>query len=166
VSLERLSSREREILASILLGSSSQTMADALHISVKTVETHRTHINQKLGAVSPVDLVLAAVAAGWLERDGETVRVTFSYETDQDRYARRQARVQPRERKRGRPFALDSHPVLALLTREPQTLSDLHAQSGMAYVAVAQALSRASRVGLCVRTSFGKYARTEQEAAS
>lgn len=79
--LNSLSRREREVLARILSGGTSQGIADFLHISVKTIETHRTHINRKLGVNSAVGLVLLAVARGWLAADGEgNTELTFAYE--------------------------------------------------------------------------------------
>jgi two-component system, NarL family, response regulator NreC len=64
--LGRLSHREREVFCRIIQGYSSQAIADALCISVKTVETHRTHINRKLGVRSPVELIRLAALQGLL----------------------------------------------------------------------------------------------------
>jgi DNA-binding NarL/FixJ family response regulator len=64
--LNRLSHREREVFCRIIQGYSSQAIADALCISVKTVETHRTHINRKLGVRSPVELIRLAALQGLL----------------------------------------------------------------------------------------------------
>jgi DNA-binding NarL/FixJ family response regulator len=55
--LDGLSRREREIFDLVARGFSSQGIASQLFISVKTVETHRAHINRKLGFHSTVDLV-------------------------------------------------------------------------------------------------------------
>jgi DNA-binding NarL/FixJ family response regulator len=55
--LDVLSRREREIFDLVARGFSSQGIATQLFISVKTVETHRAHINRKLGFHSTVDLV-------------------------------------------------------------------------------------------------------------
>lgn len=55
--LDVLSPREREIFDLVARGFSSQGIASQLFISVKTVETHRAHINRKLGFHSTVDLV-------------------------------------------------------------------------------------------------------------
>jgi two-component system response regulator NreC len=65
-----LSRRETELLALLLRGFTSQAAADELKISVKTVETHRTHINRKLGVRRPEQLFLVAVGRGWLVPDG------------------------------------------------------------------------------------------------
>lgn len=75
-----LSRREREILAHILGGLTSEDIAGVCHISVKTVETHRSRINRKIGVGSPVDLLLLAVAKGWLERRDGRAKITFPYE--------------------------------------------------------------------------------------
>jgi DNA-binding NarL/FixJ family response regulator len=64
--LGRLSHREREVFCRIIQGCSSQSIAEALCISVKTVETHRTHINRKLGVRSPVELIRLAALQGLL----------------------------------------------------------------------------------------------------
>lgn len=59
--VEKLSSREIEILS--LWGSShtNSEIADTLHISVRTVETHKTHIMQKLNLKTQVDLIKYAI---------------------------------------------------------------------------------------------------------
>ena len=45
---DRLSDRELEVLELIGAGKEIKTIATALHLSPKTVETHRTHIKEKL----------------------------------------------------------------------------------------------------------------------
>ncbi|MBQ4215282.1 MAG: response regulator transcription factor, partial [Bacteroidales bacterium] len=59
--VEKLSSREIEILS--LWGSSytNPEIADTLHISIRTVETHKTHIMQKLNLKTQVDLIKYAI---------------------------------------------------------------------------------------------------------
>jgi two-component system, NarL family, response regulator NreC len=47
-SLETLTPREIEILRHIALGYTNRQIADALHISIRTVETHRAHLMAKL----------------------------------------------------------------------------------------------------------------------
>lgn len=59
--LERLSPREREIFNLVVRGHSTQRIAEELNISVKTVETHRAHINRKIGAHSAADVLRYAV---------------------------------------------------------------------------------------------------------
>ena len=46
--MDRLSNRERQVFESIGLGNSMQDIADELDLSVKTVETYRGHILEKL----------------------------------------------------------------------------------------------------------------------
>jgi DNA-binding NarL/FixJ family response regulator len=55
--LDVLSPREREIFDLVARGFSSQGIAGQLFISIKTVETHRAHINRKLGFHSTGDLI-------------------------------------------------------------------------------------------------------------
>jgi DNA-binding NarL/FixJ family response regulator len=62
--VEKLSAREREVFCQILQGVSSRDIARALCISLKTVETHRLHINRKLGVHSPAELIRLAALAG------------------------------------------------------------------------------------------------------
>jgi DNA-binding NarL/FixJ family response regulator len=61
---DRLSHREREIFGLIVQGHSSRDIAEALTISLKTVETHRAHINKKLGVRSPAELIRVAALQG------------------------------------------------------------------------------------------------------
>jgi two-component system, NarL family, response regulator NreC len=61
---DRLSRREREIFDLILQGRSSRDIASTLTISLKTVETHRAHINKKLGVRSPAELIRVAALQG------------------------------------------------------------------------------------------------------
>jgi len=65
--LDVLSPREREIFDLVARGFSSQGIASQLFISVKTVETHRAHINRKLGFHSTVDLIRFAARHQLLE---------------------------------------------------------------------------------------------------
>jgi DNA-binding NarL/FixJ family response regulator len=59
-----LSVREREIFDLIVSGSSNQEMAKELCISVKTVDTHRSRINRKLGLHSTADVIRFAAVNG------------------------------------------------------------------------------------------------------
>jgi DNA-binding NarL/FixJ family response regulator len=61
VPLERLTDREFEILELIGRGKSSREVAKALHLSVKTVDTHRTHLKGKLKLKSALKLTHYAV---------------------------------------------------------------------------------------------------------
>jgi two-component system, NarL family, response regulator NreC len=62
-----LSARETEVLRLIALGHTNAEIADKLFISVRTVETHRAHIQQKLGVSSRAELVHRALALGLVE---------------------------------------------------------------------------------------------------
>lgn len=64
--LDQLSRREREIFCRIIQGLSSRDIATSLCISLKTVETHRSHINRKLGVHSPAELIRLAALKGLL----------------------------------------------------------------------------------------------------
>jgi two-component system, NarL family, response regulator NreC len=54
---DRLSSRESEVLRLIALGYTSAEIAQNLHLSPRTIETHRSHIRDKLGLKTRADLV-------------------------------------------------------------------------------------------------------------
>jgi two-component system response regulator NreC len=62
-----LSDREREVLRLLALGYTNQEIAKQLFISVRTAETHRAHVMQKLRLASRADLVRYAIAHGLLE---------------------------------------------------------------------------------------------------
>ena len=62
-----LSEREREVLRLLALGHTNQEIAKLLFISVRTAETHRGHIMQKLGLGSRAELVRYALAQGLLD---------------------------------------------------------------------------------------------------
>jgi two-component system response regulator NreC len=63
-SYELLSPREREVLQLIAEGQSNKDIAQALGLSVYTVETHRGNILQKLNLHSVPELILYAVRKG------------------------------------------------------------------------------------------------------
>lgn len=62
-----LSDREREVLKQIGRGFSNKEIAAQLSISVKTVETYKTRILEKLGLRGRADMVLYALRRGWLD---------------------------------------------------------------------------------------------------
>jgi two-component system, NarL family, response regulator NreC len=64
-----LSEREREVLRLLALGHTNQEIAKLLFISVRTAETHRAHIMQKLGLQTRAELVRHALEQGLLEED-------------------------------------------------------------------------------------------------
>jgi len=63
-SKSHLTPREQEVLQAIASGLSNKKIAKTLHISIKTVETHRTHIMQRLNIHTTADLVRYAAAHG------------------------------------------------------------------------------------------------------
>ena len=66
-----LSEREREVLRLLALGHTNQEIAKKLYISVRTAETHRAHIMQKLGLSTRAELVRYAIAHGLLADETE-----------------------------------------------------------------------------------------------
>ena len=62
-----LSDREREVLRLLALGHTNQEIAKMLFISVRTAETHRAHIMQKLRLTTRAELVRYALANGLLD---------------------------------------------------------------------------------------------------
>ena len=62
-----LSDREREVLRLLALGHTNQEIATMLYVSVRTAETHRAHIMQKLGLTSRAELVRYALGEGMLD---------------------------------------------------------------------------------------------------
>jgi len=64
-----LSEREREVLRLLALGHTNQEIAKMLYISVRTAESHRAHIMQKLRLGTRAELVRYALAHGLLEED-------------------------------------------------------------------------------------------------
>jgi DNA-binding NarL/FixJ family response regulator len=62
-----LSDRERDVLRLLALGHTNQEISDQLYISVRTAETHRAHIMQKLRLTTRAQLVRHALGQGLLE---------------------------------------------------------------------------------------------------
>ena len=61
-----LSRREREVLRLLAQGYSNQQIATQINVSVKTVETHRTRLSEKLGLKGRAELYRFAVESGIL----------------------------------------------------------------------------------------------------
>lgn len=59
-----LTAREREVLQLLAEGKSTKEMASQLHVSVKTIETHRQKIMEKLGLHSVAELTKYAIREG------------------------------------------------------------------------------------------------------
>lgn len=54
--LRSLTSREKEIMARIIKGKMNKIIADELNIAMRTVEAHRSHVFEKMGVKSAVEL--------------------------------------------------------------------------------------------------------------
>jgi len=67
VSPDDLSDRELEVLRLIALGHTNNEIAEQLYLSVRTVESHRAHIQQKLGLSTRSELVRYAIERGLIE---------------------------------------------------------------------------------------------------
>ena len=59
--MERLSDRELEVFGLIGQGRGTREIAEQLHLSVKTIESHRTHIKEKLNLKNATELVHRAI---------------------------------------------------------------------------------------------------------
>lgn len=66
---EPLTSREREVLKLIAEGNTNQEIADILHLSRKTVESHRANIMRKLDLHDVTELVKYALRTGLIRLD-------------------------------------------------------------------------------------------------
>jgi DNA-binding NarL/FixJ family response regulator len=62
--LEPLTDRERDVFTLLALGYTNQEIANRLFISVRTVNSHRTHVMQKLRLETRAELVLLALSSG------------------------------------------------------------------------------------------------------
>jgi two-component system response regulator NreC len=67
-----LSEREREVLRLLALGHTNQEIAGQLYISVRTAESHRAHIMQKLRLSTRAELVRYALSAGLLAEEPDS----------------------------------------------------------------------------------------------
>lgn len=59
-----LTQREQEVLRLLALGHTNAEAAEKLHLSVRTVETHRSNIQAKLGSTGRAELVRQALERG------------------------------------------------------------------------------------------------------
>ena len=66
-----LSAREVDVLRLIALGNTNAEIGEQLHLSVRTVETHRAHILQKLALSTRAELVGYALERGLIGTGGE-----------------------------------------------------------------------------------------------
>lgn len=65
-----LSLRERQVLNLVVRGRTSTTIAESLHLSVKTVETYRLRLMRKLGVTDITGLMRLAFKEGMLDAEG------------------------------------------------------------------------------------------------
>ena len=71
---KKLSRREREVLRLLAQGNSNQQIADKIRLSVKTVETYRTRLSEKLGLKGRAELFRFASESGILDPDSSVPR--------------------------------------------------------------------------------------------
>ena len=71
-----LSEREREILIKLAWGYSNKEIANNLQLSVKTVETYRVRVGEKVGLRSRTEMVQYALRQGWLNESDSFVRLS------------------------------------------------------------------------------------------
>jgi len=64
--VDRLTDRELEVVQLIGRGLSSREVAESLHLSVKTIESHRAHVKEKLGLRNATELVQFSVQ--WVDQ--------------------------------------------------------------------------------------------------
>lgn len=61
-----LSDREMQVIRYVGKGFSSEKIAETLHVSIHTVNSHRKNVLKKLGLKSPTELIVYAVKQGWV----------------------------------------------------------------------------------------------------
>jgi DNA-binding NarL/FixJ family response regulator len=64
-----LSDREKEVLIQLAWGNSNKEIADKMGLSVKTVQTYRVRIAEKLGFHTRTEIVAYALRQGWLNEN-------------------------------------------------------------------------------------------------
>ena len=64
---ESLSDREFQVLRMLAAGVSLTDIGEQLHLSVKTISTHKARILQKLGVANQAELIRYAIAHGLAE---------------------------------------------------------------------------------------------------
>lgn len=65
--IDRLSDRELEVFRLIGQGKGTREIAEKIHLSVKTIESHRAHIKEKLNLKNSNELVLHAIQ--WVQNE-------------------------------------------------------------------------------------------------
>lgn len=76
-SYEKLTERERQILSLIAKGHTNQEIADILVLSPNTVQTHRSHIMEKLNLQSKAQLMKYAIRMGLLPSTGDSLHSSY-----------------------------------------------------------------------------------------
>lgn len=66
---ERLTPRQRQVLQMIAEGRTTRAMAVSLHLSVKTIESHRAKLMSQLGIRDVAGLVVYAIRSGIIDID-------------------------------------------------------------------------------------------------
>lgn len=72
--IDVLSDRELEVLQLLGRGMGTREVADALHLSMKTIETHRSHIKEKLGFTDSSKMI--RFATDWVIQKGESAALS------------------------------------------------------------------------------------------
>jgi DNA-binding NarL/FixJ family response regulator len=65
----RLTDREREVFQLLAEGKTADDISRRLHVSTRTVSTHKTNLMKKLGCTSLAELTMAAVREGLINPD-------------------------------------------------------------------------------------------------
>jgi DNA-binding NarL/FixJ family response regulator len=68
-----LSEREKEVLSLLAWGYSNKEIANQLKLSIKTIETYKARVSEKLQLRSRTELVRYALRKGWLSEERSTV---------------------------------------------------------------------------------------------
>src|SRR5262249_15670434 len=69
-----LSEREKEVLSLLAWDYSNKEIADQLKLSIKTIETYKARVSEKLQLRSRTELVRYALRQGWLSEERSPVR--------------------------------------------------------------------------------------------
>lgn len=64
---QHLSTRERDVAKLLALGYTNREIAEQFHISIKTVDSHRSNAVKKLGVRNNVELARLALRAGFVD---------------------------------------------------------------------------------------------------
>ena len=65
--MDALTGREKEIVMLVLEERSSAEIAETLHLSIRTIDSHRASIQRKLKIRSLIGLMKYAIRQGWVE---------------------------------------------------------------------------------------------------